>query len=43
VNTINVKSKPKRIGKSSGRSSKRKKAIVTLSKKDKIDFFESTV
>jgi len=43
VNTINVKSKPKRIGKSSGRSSKMKKAIVTLSKKDKIDFFESTV
>ncbi|MBE3138495.1 MAG: 50S ribosomal protein L23 [Actinobacteria bacterium] len=42
VNTINVKSKPKKIGKSSGRSSKRKKAIVTLSKKDKIDFFEST-
>ena len=43
VNTINVKSKPKRIGKSSGKSSKRKKAIVTLNKKDKIDFFESTV
>lgn len=43
VNTINVKAKPKRIGKSSGYNSKAKKAIVTVSKKDKIDFFESTV
>jgi large subunit ribosomal protein L23 len=43
VNTINVKSKPKRLGKSSGFSSKRKKAIVTVSEKDKIEFFESTV
>jgi len=43
VNTINVKSKPKRLGKSSGHSAKMKKAIVTVGKKDKIDFFESTV
>ena len=43
VNTINVKSKPKRLGKSTGFSSKAKKAIVTVSAKDKIDFFESTV
>ena len=43
VNTINVKPKPKRLGKSSGYTSKRKKAIVTVSAKDKIDFFESTV
>ncbi len=43
VNTINLKPKPKRLGKTSGYSPKRKKAIITLSKKDKIDFFESTV
>ncbi|MBN1298894.1 MAG: 50S ribosomal protein L23 [Actinobacteria bacterium] len=43
VNTINVKPKPKKLGKSSGYSAKMKKAIVTLGKKDKIDFFESTV
>lgn len=43
VNTINVKPKPKRIGKTSGYNSKMKKAIVTVSKKDKIEFFESTV
>lgn len=43
VNTINVKPKPKKLGKSSGYSSKMKKAIVTVGKKDKIDFFESTV
>jgi large subunit ribosomal protein L23 len=42
VNTINVKAKPKRIGRSTGYSAKAKKAIVTVSKKDKIDFFEST-
>jgi large subunit ribosomal protein L23 len=39
--TINVKSKPKRLGRSLGTSSRKRKAIVTLSKKDKIDFFES--
>ena len=43
VNTINVKPKPKKLGKSSGYSSKKKKAIVTVGKKDKIEFFESTV
>jgi len=43
VNTINVKPKPKRLGKSSGYSSRMKKAIVTVGKKDKIEFFESTV
>jgi len=43
VNTINVKPKPKRLGKASGYTSKKKKAIVTVSAKDKIDFFESTV
>ncbi|MBM3700740.1 MAG: 50S ribosomal protein L23 [Actinobacteria bacterium] len=43
VNTINVKPKPKKLGKSSGYSAKMKKAIVTVGKKDKIDFFESTV
>lgn len=41
ISTINIKSKPRRLGKSVGRSSRRKKAVVTLSKKDKIDFFES--
>ncbi|MBM3706004.1 MAG: 50S ribosomal protein L23 [Actinobacteria bacterium] len=43
VNTINIKPKPKRLGKSSGYSSRMKKAIVTVGKKDKIEFFESTV
>jgi len=43
VNTMNVKPKPKKLGRSSGYSSRAKKAIVTLGKKDKIDFFESTV
>lgn len=42
VNTINVKAKPKRLGRSVGKNSKTKKAIVTLGGKDKIDFFEST-
>jgi large subunit ribosomal protein L23 len=41
ISTSNIKSKPKRLGRSVGRSSRRKKAVVTLSKKDKIDFFES--
>jgi large subunit ribosomal protein L23 len=41
ISTINVKSKPKRLGRSLGTSSRKRKAIVTLSKKDKIDFFES--
>lgn len=41
ISTSNIKSKPRRLGRSIGRSSRRKKAVVTLSKKDKIDFFES--
>jgi len=41
ISTINLKSKPKRLGRSVGRSSKKKKVVVTLRKKDKIDFFES--
>ncbi len=41
ISTISVRSKPKRLGRSVGRSSRRKKAVVTLRKKDKIDFFES--
>jgi len=41
INTINVKPKPKRLGRSVGVSSKKKRAIVTLGKNDKIDFFES--
>ncbi len=41
ISTINIKSKPKRLGRSIGTSSRRKRAVVTLSKKDKIDFFES--
>jgi len=41
ISTSNIKSKPRRLGKSIGKSSKRKKAVVTLGKKDKIDFFES--
>jgi large subunit ribosomal protein L23 len=41
ISTMNIKSKPKRLGRSLGTSSRKKRAIVTLSKKDKIDFFES--
>lgn len=41
ISTINIKSKPKRLGRSIGRSSRKKRAVVTLRKKDKIDFFES--
>jgi large subunit ribosomal protein L23 len=41
ISTINIRSKPKRLGRSLGTSSRKKKAVVTLSKKDKIDFFES--
>ena len=41
ISTSNIKSKPRRLGRSIGRSSRRKKAVVTLSKKDKLDFFES--
>ncbi len=41
INTMSVKSKPKRLGRSTGTSSRKKRAVVTLGKKDKIDFFES--
>jgi len=41
ISTMNIKSKPKRLGRSLGTSSCKKRAVVTLSKKDKIDFFES--
>ena len=41
ISTINVKPKPKRLGRSVGKSARRKKAVVTLRKKDKIEFFES--
>lgn len=41
INTVNVKPKPKRLGRSVGKSPRRKKAIVTLKKGDKIAFFES--
>jgi large subunit ribosomal protein L23 len=41
INTMSIKSKPKRLGRSLGRSSKKKRATVTLGKNDKIDFFES--
>lgn len=41
ISTMNIKAKPKRLGRSLGTSSRKKRAIVTLSKKDKIDFFES--
>ena len=41
ISTMNIKSKPKRLGRSVGRNSRKKRAVVTLGKKDKIDFFES--
>lgn len=41
ISTINVKPKPKKLGRSVGKSPRRKKAIVTLRKGDKIGFFES--
>jgi len=41
ISTMNIKSKPKRLGRSVGTSTRKKKAVVTLGKKDKIDFFES--
>ncbi|ACZ19414.1 50S ribosomal protein L23 [Thermanaerovibrio acidaminovorans] len=40
VNTINVKSKPKRLGAFLGRSRSWKKAIVTLAPGERIEFFE---
>ena len=40
VNTINVKSKPKRMGASIGRTRAWKKAIVSLPQGQRIEFFE---
>lgn len=40
VNTISVKGKLKRQGRTAGRRKDIKKAIVTLKKGDKIEFFE---
>ena len=42
VATINVEGKRKRHGKSIGRRSDRKKAIVTLKKGEKLDFIEGS-
>ena len=41
VNTMNVKGKTKRQGKYVGKTSDKKKAIVTLKDGDKIEVFES--
>lgn len=41
VNTIQVRSKPKRMGAFLGRSRSWKKAIITLAKGEKIAFFEA--
>jgi len=41
ISTSHIKSKPRRLGKSIGRNSRKKKAVVSLGKKDKIDFFEA--
>jgi large subunit ribosomal protein L23 len=40
VNTVNVKSKPKRQGLTRGRTSTWKKAVVKLVEGDRIDLFE---
>ena len=40
IRTMNVKGKPKRMGRFEGRRAAWKKAIVTLSKEDTLDFFE---
>ncbi|RYL89380.1 50S ribosomal protein L23 [Sporolactobacillus sp. Y61] len=41
VNTMNVKGKPKRYGRYSGYTARRKKAIVTLTPESKeLDFYE---
>ncbi|MDD2420686.1 MAG: 50S ribosomal protein L23 [Heliobacteriaceae bacterium] len=40
VNTISVKGRFKRVGKFSGRTSNRKKAIVTVQEGQKIEIFE---
>jgi large subunit ribosomal protein L23 len=40
VNTLNLKSKPKRLGRFEGRTASRKKAIITLKPGHKIRLFE---
>ena len=40
IRTMNVKGKPKKMGRFEGRRAAWKKAIVTLSKEDTLDFFE---
>jgi large subunit ribosomal protein L23 len=40
VNTVNVKSKPKRQGLTRGRTATWKKAVVTLAEGDRIELFE---
>ncbi|OPX20880.1 MAG: 50S ribosomal protein L23 [Desulfobacca sp. 4484_104] len=40
INTMRVKGKPKRLGRSVGRRPDWKKAVVTLAAGDKIQFFE---
>lgn len=40
VQTQNRRGKPKRLGRTVGRRSKWKKAIVTLKEGDRVDFFE---
>lgn len=40
VATINERGKLKRFGKSVGRTSERKKAVITLKKGEKLDFIE---
>lgn len=40
VNTMTVKGKLKRVGRSSGYRPDRKKAVVTLKQGDRIEFFE---
>ena len=40
VNVMNVKAKPKRMGRYEGKTNKRRKAIVTLAEGDSINYFE---
>ena len=40
VHTVNIKPKPKRLGRFLGRSRRWKKAIVTLAPGERIEFFE---
>ncbi|MBQ7705069.1 MAG: 50S ribosomal protein L23 [Selenomonadaceae bacterium] len=41
VNTVNVKAKTKRLGRSVGKTSSYKKAIVKLAEGEKIEFFSA--